>query len=72
MSTVFHGVKEVIDFIEKGHEDPFFKEKLPAQLRSLDYYIKQIECKELVLIIKRKIVNATRTTLDKLGVSTML
>lgn len=57
MSTIFDGIREVLDFLEKEHEDPYFKEKLPAKLRAMQYYINQLECKELITILKRKVVN---------------
>lgn len=62
--NVFEGIRDLMDFFDNANQDPYFKDKLPAKLRELSYYIKQIECKELVSILQRRIfgcmLNATK------------
>jgi hypothetical protein len=53
--SLYVSIKQVLDFMEQGPDhDAYYFDKLSATIRRLNFYINQVECKELKDIIRNK------------------
>lgn len=49
-------IHNIMDFFQNHQKNEYFHEKISPQLRSLKYYMKRLQCQELLSCIQRKVI----------------